>query len=96
MVYSDFQLSQEEESLGPRKLKEKKKEKLQELYQVLKELINTKVMYHVLLPDEEAHHAFRQTHGAASYAQRVHPKFIEKIYELVFEGVTDVQEVKRA
>ena len=32
----------------------------------------------------------------ASYAQRVHPKLIEKIYELVFEGVTSVQEVKRA
>ena len=98
MVYSDFQLSRDEASLGPRKLKEKKKEKLQELYQVLnnKKPINTKVMYHVLLPNEEAHHAFHQTHGAASYAQRVHPKLIEKIYELVFEGITDVQEVKRA
>ena len=50
----------------------------------------------MLLPDEEAHHAFHQTHGAASYAQRVHPKLIEKMYELVFEGVTDVQEVKHA
>ena len=69
-VYSDFQLSQEEASLGPRKLKEKKKEKLQELYDVLNnKLINTKIMYRVLLPDEEAHHAFHQTHGAASYAQ---------------------------
>ena len=77
-VYSDFQLSQKEASLGPRKLKEKKKEKLQ-LYQVLNELINTKVMYCVLLPDEEAHHAFHQTHGATSYAQKVHPKLIENI-----------------
>ena len=50
-VYSEFQLSQEEMSLGPRKLKEKKKEKLQELYQVLNNNgnVNTKVMYHVLL-----------------------------------------------
>ena len=54
--------------------------------------------YHVLLPTEEAHHAFHQTHEAASYAQRVHPKLIERIrfYELIFEGITHVQEVKRA
>ena len=61
-----------------------------------KSVCEYKVKYYVLLPDEEAHHAFPQTHGAASYAQRVHPKLIEKIYELVFEGVTSVQEVKRA
>ena len=30
-------------------------------------------------------------HGATSYAQRVHPKLIEKIYELVSEGTTEVQ-----
>ena len=97
-VYCDFQLSKDEVSLGPRKMKERKKEKLQKLHQVLNnnEHVNTKVKYYVLLPAEEAHHASHQTHGAASYAQRVHPKLIEKIYELVFEGVTDVQEVKRA
>ena len=53
-------------------------------------------MYHVLFPDEEAHHAFHQTHSAPSYAQRAHPKLIERIYELVFEGITDVQEIKCA
>ena len=78
---TDFQLSKEGTSLGPRKMKEKKKEKLQEHYQVLNtnQHVNTKVKYHVLLPDEEGHHAFHQTHGAASYAQRVHLKLIEKI-----------------
>ena len=76
-------------------MKEKKKEKLQQLHQALanNEQVNSKIKYHVLLLTEEAHHTFHQTHGAASYAQRVHPKLIEKIYELVFEGVTDLQEV---
>ena len=56
--------------------------------------INTK--YHVLLPTEEAHHSFHQTRGPAEYAQRIHPKLSEKHYELVSEGITDKQEVKRA
>ena len=56
--------------------------------------MNGIIKYHVLLPTAEAHHAFHQTHGA-SYAHKVHPKLIAKIYELVFEGTTDVQEAKR-
>ena len=58
-VYNDFQLNKEETNLGSRKMKEKKKEKLQEHYQVLNknQHVNTKIKYYVLLPDEEAHHA---------------------------------------
>ena len=41
-------------------------------------------------------HQYHKTHGAASYAQRLHPKLIEKIHEFVTEGTTQVQEVKRA
>ena len=37
----------------------------------------------MLLPGEEAHHSFHHTQGAVLYAQRLHPKIIEKIYELV-------------
>lgn len=79
-VFSDYHLSQDEASLGSRKLKEKKKEKLQQLHQALanNKKVNRTIKYHVLLPTEEAHHAFHQTHGASSYAQRVHPKLIEK------------------
>ena len=97
-VFSDYHLSPDEASLGSRKLKEKKKEKLQQLQLALanNKQVNKTTKYHVLLPTEEAHHAFHQTHGAASYAQRVHPKLIEKIYELVFEGITDVQECSKA
>ena len=32
---------------------------------------------------------------AAGYAQRIHPKLIEKIHEFVSEGITDTQEVKK-
>ena len=43
--------------------------------------------YQVLLPTEEAHHSFHETKGEACYAQ---------FNEIVSEGITDTQEVKRA
>ena len=49
----------------------------------------------VLLPTEEAHHSSHETMGAAGYAQRIYPKVVQRIYELVSEGITDTQEVKR-
>ena len=52
--------------------------------------------HYVILSGEEVHHAHHEADGATSCAQRVHPKLIEKIYELVSEGITEVQEVKRA
>ena len=60
------------------------------------EPVKTTTKYHVLLPTAEAHHSFHETKGAAGYAQRIHPKLVEKIYELVSEGITDTQEIKRA
>ncbi len=48
------------------------------------------------MPEEEEHHAYHETNGAASYAQCVHLKLIEKIYELVSEGTTEVQKMKLA
>ena len=98
-LYPDFQLSEAEAAdLGPRKLKERKREKLVQLQNEIAcgKPITTSTKYHVLLPAEEAHHSSHQTRGAAGYAQRIHPKLTEKIYELVSEGITDTQEVKRA
>ena len=56
------------------------------------------IKYRVLLPNEEAHHSFHETKGTSGYAQHNHPKLIERIYDLVVEGITDTQEViqKRA
>ena len=50
--------------------------------------------YCVILPTEEAHKNYHNTTGAASFAHRIHPKLVSKIYELVSEGITNVQEVK--
>ena len=91
-MYPDFQLPEEEScQLGPRKLKEQKKEKLAQLLNAVAcgEPVKTTTKYHVLLPTEEAHHSFHETKGAAGYAQRIHPMLVEKIYQLVSEGITD-------
>lgn len=42
---------------------------------------------------EGAHHSFHETKGAGGYAQLIQPKLVEKICELVSEGITDTQEV---
>ena len=51
------------------------------------ELVKTTTKYRVFLPTEEAHHSFHETKGAAGYAQRIHPKLLEKIYEVVSEEI---------
>ncbi len=98
-LYPEFHIGKEETSvLSCRQLKQKKKENI---FQLRDSIANSKPLqlvkkYYVILPGEEVHHAYHETHGATSYAQRVHPKLIEKIYELVSEGTTEVQEIKRA
>ena len=84
-------------SISPRKLKKLMAAKLKNLEKVFNSEESTTInyKYHVLLPTEEAHHLFHQTRGPAGYAQRIHPKLFEKVYELVSEGITDTQEVKR-
>ena len=54
------------------------------------------VKYHVSLPTEEAHHATHPTRGAHLMAQRINKTVADKISELVGEGMTEPQEVKRA
>ena len=50
----------------------------------------------VSLPFAEAHHTTHPTGGVYGMAQKVHPKLLEKIHQLVSEGVTVVSEMKRA
>ena len=98
-LYPDFHVSKKKTSdLSCRRLKQKKKEKLCKLRDVTSKgkPLSSIMKYYIILPGEEAHHEYHETHGAASYAQRIHPKLIEQIYELVGEGTTEVQEVKRA
>ena len=50
----------------------------------------------VSLPMEEAHHNTHKTGGMHAMAQRIHPKIIAKIHELVEAGISELPEVKRA
>ena len=97
-LYPEFTRSEVEAALSLRKQKRRKEELLAQLQNALAsgENINTSTKYHILLPTEEAHHSFHQTKRAAGYAQRIHPKLVEKIHELVSEGITDTPEVKKA
>ena len=85
-------------TLGSRKLKETKARKINELKESLAagKKVDTETKYFVLLPTKEAHGSYHPTSGPAGFAQRVHPKIIEKINVLVGEGITEVEEVKRA
>jgi len=58
--------------------------------------VRTQVKYYVSLPAEEAHHGTHPTRGAYLMAQRINPFVAQKISEFIGEGMTDVQEVKRA
>ena len=58
--------------------------------------VKTATKYYVSLPSEEAHHKSHKTGGMHAMAQRVHPKVIMKIHELVGAGISEVLEVKRA
>ena len=52
--------------------------------------------YYVSLPTAQAHHSIHPTGGIFGMAQKVHPKLVEKIHQLVSEGVISVCEMKRA
>lgn len=81
-------------SLGPKKLKESKRQKLDQLRTATE--VKTEKRYYVVLPTKEAHHSVHPTEGAIGYAQGIHPKLVEKIQDLVAEGITNVPEVTRA
>lgn len=52
--------------------------------------------YYVSLPSAKAHHNTHPTGRIYGMAQKVHPKLVEKIHQLVSEGVTVISEMKRA
>ena len=52
--------------------------------------------YYVSLPTAQAHHSIHPTGGIFGMAQKLHPKLVEKIHQLVSEGVISVCEMKRA
>jgi len=52
--------------------------------------------YFVLLPKQKAHENFHPIGDAALFTERVHPKFMQKIHDFVADGITAVQEIKKA
>ena len=94
ILYTDFQIPKTS-GLTTRKLKEKKKELLHSAINENK-LLNTIKIFHVLLPGEETHHSFHPTQEVVLLCTTPTSKNNWKIYELVNDGITEVQEVKRA
>ena len=80
-------------SLRPKKLKESKRQKLDQLRAATE--VKTEKRYYVVFPTKEAHDSVHPTEGAIGYAQGIHPKLVE-IQDLVAEGITNVPEVTRA
>ena len=79
------------------KLRQLREEKLRVLKDDIEKGIAKSVhKYYVSLPTAEAHHTTHPTGGIYGMVQKVHPKLVEKIHQLVSEGVTVVSEMKRA
>ena len=92
-MFPEYQLSSTDSMFGVKKLKDIKQKKVQELRSNLIESTSTVASedhYFIVLPTEEAHKDYHDTNGAASFAQKIHPKLVSKIYELVSEGITTV------
>ena len=94
-LFPEYKLSFSDGMTGVKKVKDIKQKKLQKLKSNLAEptaTVFSESCYFVVLPKEEAHS--HDIDGPALYGQRIHPKLVSKIYELVAEGITNVQEVK--
>ena len=80
--------------------KQLRNEREKQLLQLKEDLANCKVTVHrankyfVSLPTKEAHN-HPVGPGVAGFAQKIHPKLVSKIHELVSEGITAVPEIKR-
>ena len=85
-------------SLGTRQLKEMRAKRLGELKEALARgnKLELQTKYFVLLPEQRAHENFHPIGAGALFTGKVHPKVIHKIHELVADGITGVQEVKKA
>ena len=97
-LFPDFKIPAEDIArIGVRKLKERKCEARSRLQSMMTESNNLNMLtkHFVLLPTQEAHHSFHKTSGEVGFSQKIHPKLVEKVNELVSEGAV-TQEVKRA
>ena len=98
-LYPDYQITEEEKkSLKVHEIRQLKKERHAAINKVLMEngvKLKIQQRYFVSLPTNEAHEKVHPTGITGGMSQRVHPMISQKIEDLVKEGITDVQEVKR-
>ena len=99
-LYPDYRITEEEnKSLKVHEIRQLKKERHAAINKALIDNaaeLKTQQRYFVSLPTNEAHEKVHPTGIAGGMSQRVHHKISQKIKDLVKEGITDVQEVKRA
>ena len=95
-VYKEFQLCDTVTSMmNSRQLRNKKEKALKDLRgQIVAGKVKGEEYCYVSLPTLKAHtdHSFTEVSG---YSQRVHPILITKIAELVADGITDIQEIRK-
>lgn len=98
MSYPEYKVNTElQGSVSNKAMRKMKEERLCELRNALEngeKAVVTKKFF-VSLPTAEAHHQCHPTGREVAMAQRVHPKIVDKIHELVLEGVIDPLEVQR-
>ena len=98
VLFSEYSIEDDiTKNMSKWKLRQLKEEKIRILRNDIEKGIAKSVRkYYVSLPSAEAHHTTHPTGGVYGMAQKVHPKLLEKIHQLVSEGVTVVSEMKRA
>ena len=98
-LYPDYKITEKESKcLKVHELRQLKKERHGEINKALTDNtaeLKIEQRYFVSLPTNEAHEKVHPTGIAGGMSQRVHPMISQKIEDLVKEGITDVQEVKR-
>ena len=95
----DYRITEEEnKSLKVHELRQFKKERHAAINKALigkASELKIEQRFFVSLPTNEAHEKVHPTGIFGGMSQRVHPKISQKMEDLVKEGITDVQEVKR-
>ena len=95
-LFTNYQISSmEKQGLSSWKLRKLRETKLACLRKELEDgTPNTKVIYFVSLPSNQAHSS-HPTGPDIAFAQKVHPLLIAKISELVLSNICDIYEVKK-
>lgn len=94
-IYPQYKISDEECTKSTlRTLREKKMRLLKAELQDNPDAIETKTMWFISLPSEDAHSGHPTGKGVAGFSQRMNDKVAAKVVEIVAEGITEVTQVR--